>query len=219
MSDFEPLRITAHLECGIVCDRFLPIDSIIRYQIMRDRYGQQDFTLPGQERFDKSHEDPLPLRKVRDRKRDWQTWYYAASFAVWPEHVAEGSDHWVKKFDSRFLELLEQKKMARLNVGSGRYRGYHMPVFYRVAESVAWYVVGDKERIRELLATVTHLGKKTSQGWGSVSRWTVEPHAEDWSCWRDGKPMRAIPRAGGMLYGVRPSYWNPENQTECILPE
>ncbi len=109
--------------------------------------------------------------------------------------------------------------MARLNVGSGRYRGYHMPVFYRVADRVEWYVVGDAERIRHLLRTVTHVGKKTSQGWGSVSRWAVELHAEDWSCYRDGKPMRAIPQRGGILYGVRPSYWIPQNQTECILPE
>lgn len=221
MSQYVPLNITAHLECGAVCDTFLPIDGILKYQILRERHGAQDVTVPGVElhstdESSKWEQQGMPLLKVGKHVSRW--WYYAASFAVWPDHVADGTDHWVKKFDSRLIDLLESKTPKRLDVGRGRYRAYHMPVFYRATSHVDWYVVGDRVRIESLLSTVTHIGKKTAQGWGAVSRWTVEPHAEDWSCWRDGKPMRAIPASEGVLYGVRPSYWSPANQTACILP-
>ena len=46
----------------------------------------------------------------------------------------------------------------------------------------------------------------------------LEPWPEDWSCYRDGQPMRAIPADDGILYGVRPSYWSPKNQVPCRLP-
>lgn len=66
----------------------------------------------------------------------------------------------------------------------------------------------------------THIGKKAAQGYGRVIAWTVEPWPEQW--WlRDGrgKLMRAMPEPGGVLYGVRPSYWEPRHQTECRLPD
>lgn len=85
-----------------------------------------------------------------------------------------------------------------------------------------WYVVGEREAIEELLAPVTHVGKKTAQGNGRLNGWAVEPCLEDWSeTGPDGRLMRAIPcrpGEGGVLYGVRPSYWLAANQLPCVLP-
>lgn len=106
-----------------------------------------------------------------------------------------------------------------MDVASGRYKGYHMPVYYRHAQAVDWYVVGHRESISALLWHATALGKKTAQGWGAVTRWEVEPAVEDWSVHGpSGRLMRAIPREGGMLHGFRPSYWAPRNQAPCALP-
>ena len=74
-----------------------------------------------------------------------------------------------------------QGKRGKVIIEQGRYKAYHMPVFYRVAEQVEWYCVGDKARIEALLSTVTHIGKKRAQGWGRVIRWEVEPWPKDWS--------------------------------------
>lgn len=137
----------------------------------------------------------------------------------WPH--SDGQSFWVKRFDQSLSGLIDfNGKRGRIDNSSGKYKGYNMPVYYRHALYVQWYATGDKDAITGLLSDVTHLGKETNQGWGRVSSWHVEPWPEQW--WlRDGrgKLMRAIPEAGGILYGVRPSYWSPRHQTECRLPD
>lgn len=113
-------------------------------------------------------------------------------------------------------------RRGKVITGEGRYKSYHMPTFLRHALWVSWYVVGEREEIEALLARVTHVGKKTAQGNGRLSGWAVESWPEDWSeTGPDGRPMRAVPAGpgeGGVLYGVRPSYWLAANQMMCRLP-
>jgi len=108
-----------------------------------------------------------------------------------------------------------------------------MKIFYRSALWVRWYAVGDKEEIGYLLSTVTHIGKKSVQGWGRVYRWEVRKWKYDWSVWKDDQLMRGIPmealvkeRVGKQVpvdlklgnYGVRPSYWKKSNQMDLVMP-
>lgn len=215
---FEPLKITAHLMTGVISDAFLPIDGILYYQGMRERLGEQTVTLPGQS-YGGPGDHHLPLKQVNSHKREW---FYAASFAVWPEHAREGTDYWNKRVDVSLIDLVDwQGRKARIDVAAGRYKSYHMPVFYRVALFVDWFVVGDKTEIERLLGTVTHLGKKTAQGWGAVREWEVQRWAADWSIHGDhGQIMRAIPSPDltAPMYGLRPSYWLPKHQFPCRLP-
>lgn len=134
-----------------------------------------------------------------------------------PEMVTDGSDYWNKKFDSRYIEYLEWT--GKLVINSGKFRAYHMPVFYRHSLKLTWYALGDKIGIEKLLPFVTHIGKKFSQGWGRVLSWQCDNMDEDWSEEKNGQAMRSIPSENGILYGIRPSYWLRENQVECRLPE
>jgi len=215
---FEPLKITAHMQCGIITDPFLPIDGVLYYQVMREQLGEQIMTLPRQS-YGGPVDHNLPLKQINSHRRDW---FYAASFAVWPPHTCEGTDHWNKRIDMSLIDLIDwQGKKARFDVAAGRYKSYHMPVFYRAALSVSWYVVGDKAEIARLLLFVTNLGKKTGQGWGAINRWEVESVSEDWSLWSaTGRLMRAIPSTdtAAPIYGLRPSYWLPKHQFPCRLP-
>lgn len=221
MSDFRPLKITANFQTGIISDPYLPIDGILHYQVHRERLGEQTITLPGQSTGGAVNH-PLPLKKVNAYKRhNSRLWFYAASFAVWPDHAVEGRDYWNKRFDLSLCDLVDwQGRKARLDVSAGRYKSYHMPVFYRAALYVDWYVVGDRAEIERLLQTVFCIGKKCVQGWGAVRKWEVQEWPEDWSIWSGaGRLMRAIPqKEGGTLYGIRPSYWNPRHQFPCQLP-
>lgn len=215
---YEPLKITAYPQCGIISDRFLPLDAVLYYQAMREQLGEQTVTLPGQS-FGGPIDHAVPLKKLNSHTRQW---FYAASFAQWPAHAAEGADYWNKRMDMSLIDLVDwQGRKPRLEGSSGRYKSYHMPVFYRHALSISWYVVGEQDSLRNLLRFVTHLGKKCAQGWGAILRWTVEPFSHDWSVWsRTGKLMRAIPQAESpIIYGLRPSYWNPKHQFPCQLPE
>lgn len=237
LASFEPLRVTAALRTAVVSDEYLPLDGILFYQAMRERYGARDQSLPGGgvdlvQR--QSVSMPLELRRAQT---DESIWWYACSFACTRAGLpqwwrAEGQDHWNKRFDNQLSDLVDfGKRRGKVIIEKGQYRAYHMPVVYRVATEVSWHCVGDLSRIRALLATVTHIGKKQAQGWGRVAAWTVEPVDADWSCWRDGQPTRALPVAElappgqsfGVdrkirYYGVRPSYYDRRNQMSVIVP-
>jgi CRISPR type IV-associated protein Csf3 len=216
---FEPLRITAHLQTGVVSDVHLPLDAVLYYQHIRERYGEQTMSVPGRSMVP---DDPgghaLPIQKLN---RDCDAWYYAASFAQWPEHTVFGTEHWSKRFRSNLSDLVDfGKAKAKVNTARGEYKGNRTPVFYFHALYVQWFIVGDKERIERLLRFCTNLGKKVSQGWGAVLSWEVESWPDDWSVYSGtGKLMRAIPKDGGILYGIRPSYWLSRHQFECQLPQ
>lgn len=237
---FEALRVTARLRTGVICDEYLPLDGILQYQALRELLGPRDYSLPGgaigpgpMPAF------TLPLRVcyLGGTRREGAWRWYACSFAM-PQPdpmtgqsgwwMTEGQDHWNKRFDQSYASLIDfAGKRGRVIIEQNRYRAYHMPVFYRVAEQIQWYCVGDLKEIERLLATVTHVGKKASQGWGRVIEWQVERWPEDWSCWRENKPMRALPASeaaerGAMVnlryYGLRPSYYDHKNQMLVAVP-
>lgn len=209
---YEPLKITAYPRCGIITDEYLPIDGILFYAAMRQAYGAQVLTTPGKVPAVIAVDLPLEKRIINGE------WLYAASFAQW-EKPADGQGFWVKRFDRKQSGFIDfGKRRGKVIVEQGRYKAYRMPAFYRHALSVSWYVVGDKAEIENLLAHVTHIGKKTAQGNGRIITWQVESWPHDWSITRDGELMRAVPNEAGILYGVRPSYWLSENQVLCKLP-
>ena len=214
---YVPLRITAWLQTPVVSDALLPIDAVLYYAAHRELYGERIASHPGALIPSEHREQALvPLAICEGHT---PTWYYAASSAQWPTETVEGTDHWTCRFDAGLSDLIDLPH-GRINTASGRYRGYHMPVFYRSALSVWWYVRGNRETITRLLRLVSHLGKKTSQGWGAVLRWQVEPIEQDWSVTGpSGECMRPIPASDGdMLAGYRPPYWVPSRQTICRMP-
>jgi CRISPR type IV-associated protein Csf3 len=217
---YEPLHITARLRTGVVCERALPLDGILLYQAMRHAYGPQDARLPGIT-LKRTEDAPVPLLII---DAGTPGWYYACSFAVWPDHTAEGKSYWEKRIDAGRMDIVDLGKTRKINIGKGEYRSYHMPIFYLSALRVEWYAVGNALEIERLLRDVWAIGKKTAQGWGRVIRWEVEPWPEDWSARRNGELMRAIPITGDFdknrvtLTGFRPPYWLRENQALCQTP-
>jgi len=221
--NLEPLKVTAYLRTGVVADRWLPLDSILMYQANRDALGPELATVPGGS--DVQAASTLPLDIAHPGRRNW---YYKCSWAQpQPWWVAEGKDHWNKRFDSSLAGLVDfGARRGKVLIEQGQYKAYHMPVFYLAAQSVEWYCVGDSDEIRYLLSTVTHVGKKRSQGWGRVTEWRVEACSEDWSVQRDGKLTRGIPAddmLGGqpfniLYYGIRPRYYRQNNQMPLVMP-
>lgn len=223
---FEPLQITAVLRTAVIADRWLPLDGILLYQQTRAGLGSQALSTPGtsnlaQPKGELMRGGKLPIKTVHSRE-----WYYRCSWAQWSVSV-EGRDYWNKRYDNDLSDLVQfDDRRGTVNNLAGAYKAYHQPVFYRSALWVRWYCVGDRAEIMRLLSTCTHIGKKSVQGWGRVLRWEIEPIAEDWSIWKDGKLMRGIPafeKPAGYdgniaLYGVRPSYWDRRNQIMVLLP-
>lgn len=213
---YVPLKITAWLQCAVVSDAALPLDGVIYALLHRKQFGEQAATAPGQAIENGNSGVTMPFARVEEQG---PSWYYAASWAQWNGTVTEGSDHWNKRIDLGLTDIVDfGVRKAKFDVASGRYKSYHMPVYYRHALSVSWYVRGLKDELSSLLKFATHLGKKTSQGFGAVLRWQLEEIEADWSIRKDGRLMRPIPAQSGILIGFRPSYWLPKNQTICEIP-
>src|SRR3990167_2556451 len=221
----EPLLVRAMLRSGVVGYAFLPLDGMLLYQAHREWAGQQTVTLPGE--YSAQGGLSLPLDKAQFANHDYSKWYwyYKCSWAQWPEHTVEASDYWNKRFDAHLADLIDfEDKRGQVIVEKGQYKAYHHIVFYRSALWVEWYCVVDKVEIEALLSTVTHIGKKSSQGWGRVNRWEIKAISDDYSVWYGDTLMRGVPpsEAPGYptgVYGIRPSYWNKNNQMLLALPE
>lgn len=217
--NFQPLRIRVYLQSGIISDQFLPLDGVVYAQYVRDKLGERDYSLPGANNVPKAIQIQLPFRKSLV-KEDF--WFYKCSFAQWPESTIEDQQTYSKRFDLSRSDLADfGKKRAHVDNQRGFYKSYHVKVYYRHANYVEWYADGDKIELEKILNFCTHLGKKTSQGWGSVLRWEVIEWPEDWSIRGIGnRLMRSVPmQQAGFLYGVRPSYWLPKHQFNCKMPD
>lgn len=221
MPRYQPVRVRAYLQTPVVADAFLPLDGVLYALKVREVFGEKLASLAGQStvREQANGACRLPLLRHNDHTR---TWFYACSFAQWSETVAEGTDYWNKRLDQSLAYLIDFRgKRGGVPVSEGRYKAYRMPVFVRHALFVDWYAMATPDKLKRLLAFATHLGKKTSQGFGAVLKWEVEDWHSDWSVRDDaGRLMRAIPtsESGAPMLGVRPSYWNPRHQFNCLLP-
>lgn len=222
---FRPLRVRAHLRTAVITDQWLPLDGILVYQATRQQYGSRSSTMAGQLRPGEEVRAGAPLLIHNPDRPDW---YYACSWAQWPTHVTEGIDHWNKRFDASLASLVDfNDRRGKVIVEQGRYKAYHVPVFYRAALWIEWYCVGDRVDVEALLSTVTHVGKKASQGWGRVWRWEVAETGADWSVWRNNRLMRGIPAPEATIpgrtfnltwHGLRPPYWLKDNQALLAMP-
>jgi CRISPR type IV-associated protein Csf3 len=215
MLEFKQLRIRAYLQTGVISDQFLPLDGILYYHLVRDIMGEQLISKPGESNIREGAGITLPIKKAGPKN---ESWFYHVSFAQWPVNMVEDKTFYVKRFDLSLSSLVNNS--SKVKISAGQFKAYHINVYYRHAQYVEWYCIAVPEKIEQLLRFCTHIGKKTSQGWGSVLRWEVIEWPEDWAIRGPGnKLMRAVPvLEDGFLYGVRPSYWNQRHVFPCKMP-
>lgn len=157
-------------------------------------------------------------------------WHWACSWAEFPAGFEQDVLHWAKRRDYSQPALWPfvdwQGRPPKINISSGRDKAYYVPLPVVVAPTVRWHVLGDYARIAGLLTRITHLGKKgRAQGVGEVLRWRIAPAGQDFSCWRDGRPMRQIPMRKEEKefvtrhMGLRPPYWHHQMRRLVICPE
>jgi len=210
----EPFRITAYPLTPIITDRLMMLDGILLYVAMRKKYGRiHEYTKSG---AITSELVDLPL----DRRGSRDDWYYAISAAQW-DTFYEGRSFWTKRVRKKTAEMIVdfQERRGKVMVESGRYKSYQMPVFYVHARSVSWYGVGDIQQVSSMLSYISHIGKKTSYGWGRVIWQTSLWHSDYSERLEDGTLARPIPTSDdGTLYGIRPPYWLPSNWCLCRMP-
>ena len=243
----QPLKIMAHVAGSIALARpqDLALDGILAAQVLRRHYGNDFYSLPNPSEHLQFARLPLEMRgrpadeiaraktgyvlwDAATRQKDESLWYWACSSAQ-IEVKARDTQYWNKRFDTQAAlsdHIDFAGKREKILIEQGQFKAYHMPLPTLVTDRVVWYASGDAEQVASLLIGVSGLGKKRVQGNGAVLRWEIEPMDEDWSEWRAGQLMRAIPgplidtervRPLALEYiAFREPQWHPLNQAMCV---
>lgn len=220
---FKNFKIIAHMGSPIATTGVIILDSIISAAIAKetlgDEYYKGDNICPNKEKIDKW------LREILDKKQG----VYCTSIGIGDNR--EFITSWTKRWDDKNDDMVTGfKGKVRVDVGSGHFKSYHMPLVLKSYKTIEFYVRGDTERVMELLEKhINFLGKKSSQGYGEVRCWSFEETEEDYSLWKDGQPMRPMPakeceeELKGKLfnmqeYAIIPPYWRHDHREICIMP-
>lgn len=233
-----PIQITAYMAGPVAFHpgEGIPIDSPLAYAAALERLGERMFEpAPSNDVLAAQCAEPDPAVPLAVHRYD-DGWLYCASLAeIEGRHGAQRL-HWNKRFDDglaqRALEAggLDIRRKSKVQINSGEFKSYHMPLYLEHVERCIWYAVGDAAEVLRLLEThVHHLGKRRNAGHGTVAAWEVAPSeepAERWLWRSDGTPARAIPEAmlpagwqgERMIAGTRPPYWLVAHQVLCGVP-
>lgn len=243
----QPLKITAYIAGSIALARpeDLALDGILAHQVLRRHFGADFYSLPDAKETLHFAHLPLVMRgkpsegmesaetgyvlwDAATRHKDESLWYWACSSAQ-IEIKARDTQYWNKRFDTQAAlsdHIDFGGRVEKIIIEQGQFKAYHMPLSTLITDKVTWYACGDVEQVAVLLQCVFALGKKRSQGNGSVLRITVEKIPEDYSEWRDNQLMRPIP--GPLVdpeqvkwfdmqhIAFRAPQWHPLNQAMCV---
>ena len=222
MLNFKTLHIRAYLQTPVISDQFLPLDAILYNQFIRNHFGpKKGGHSPRQSIIKEGSGLQMPIQKRNINSE--HMWYYACSFAVFPDCARRDKHEYAKRFDfSEAIDRVDFKgKFSRINTKSGEFKNYFIKEYVWNTPYIDWYARADKDWLETLLPFCTHIGKKSAQGCGSVLNWNVTETEKDWYLNDDkGSLMRAVPHKDGIaLYGIRPSYWLPRHQFKVLLPQ
>lgn len=158
--------------------------------------------------------------------------FHLASFSIGGFEAHDR--HWLnRRFPIEQAQTIGTHALKRIRITAGAQKSYRIPmeVGYLVDSRLDWFATGDATLVRELLAYVTHVGKRRGVGKGEVTAWSV--HAcEAWPGFpvvRDGLPLRPLPqdwpglidptevayRTVGCVDGP---YWDKSREELCAVP-
>lgn len=226
---FKNFKVVAHMRTPIVTIEPIILDSIILAAKAKEILGEEFYSgknVVGTEEEVRSMLDP-----ILDRKHN----VYCTGIGI-GEH-RESVTSWTKRWDEKNDDIVKfnGKGKERVDIGSGFYKNYHMPVVTKSYKTITFCVRGNMEEVKRLLENyIFYLGKKGSQGFGQVKKWEFEEIEADWSIYRDGKLMRPVPAkeckekieemmqkeipVNARQHPILPPYWRKETEL-CLMPE
>ncbi len=226
---FKNFKAIAHMKTPIAAIDPIILDSIISAAKAKEILGEDFYTgenIAGTREQIESMLDPII---------DKQFGVYCTSIGIGDnrEHVGSWSKRWDDKNDD--IVAFRGRGKERIDIGSGFYKNYHMPLVLKSYKTITFYVRGDMAEIKRLLEKyIFYLGKKGSQGYGQIRRWEFEEIEKDYSLFKKGEIMRPIPaeqceeyveqqmRLGKNInarqHPTIPPYWRKETEL-CLMPE
>lgn len=212
----ENLKITLQMRTPIAFIGMIHFDAVLMSTLII-REMRRPFDTPGHDLkavIEKAM--PLDLATLDNGK---QIFTASVGFGQGCVSVARWYKRWDEQHDDR-VDFAEKK--AHVEHKRGFFKQYDMPLVILSTPEMVFYARGDAKRVEIILRCLTHIGKKSSQGYGEIREKRVRVVEQDWSLWRDGQPMRALPimKEGCLVqfHGYSFPYWDRRNQDVCIVP-
>ena len=133
-STFAPMKITFEMRSPVVTADYVFLDGLISSAVFKDNVS--DYQDLPENRNELIH-IPLPIKQHGAIEM-----FYAASIGH-ADRVIDGVDHWRKRAE------VESKR--KIQVGSGQYKMYDMPMPTQWAHEWIFYADGCIDEIRRLL--------------------------------------------------------------------
>lgn len=94
-------------------------------------------------------------------------------------------------------------------------------------EIITWYGEGDIAKIKDLMSTISFIGKRRANGFGEIESIDIKESDLDGVLGYINEPLRPIPES--LFQGDksslradaawRPAYWHPDNRAICYVPQ
>ena len=211
----KPLKIVFEMMTPICLSYpFIFFDGLLAHLVYRRELGEDFYALPSKRVIKVQGERLIPLKKTAG--------IYHASVSFFD--FKDGFGYRIyKKFCERYFEY-EKSRIKKIDRRRGAFRDHIIHLIYVPARKVTFYANGDREKIEDLLSSLSALGKKTSIGFGFFKKYVIEEIDEDRSIVYQGRAMRTIPfplfsyatDIATMAY--KPPYWAIENHIPCAIP-
>lgn len=139
-----------------------------------------------------------------------------------PAPVAAETLRWRRK-----RARLDAMSGRRVTIAGGPFKSTNIPVQTLTTPWLDFHLVGDRERVRELLSDAIAIGRGYSSGLGTILGIEYLPDPEERAlAWR-GQPTRALPLGNGCPplvdpivadVSTRAPYWAGKGRCHCAVP-
>lgn len=214
----EPLKITITLNTPVVTGKHpICLDGVLNRALALDLWGSAALDMDTSNLPDL----PLPLKKSGFKKE-----YYHASIMFYKYGVYDNST-WYKTADYKDQHLEDPDDKTKVDIGRGYFKSCNITMTHLNDDKVYFYANGDKDEIKRLLKLITHLGKKSSQGYGRIGKIEITMEDKDKSVFCDNKLMRPVPLSElkdskvdmyKIVTSYKPCYFDIRNTTLCGVP-
>lgn len=210
------LKVTAHLRSPLVsAGGYMTLDGLLASRLFDEL---QD--------VEAAHA-AIPVRQTEGL-------YHASAAILEPVRERVTFIAGLREAHSLDPDLIKRKKSGELHMKFSSELTNVMNTYdLLTAPTVTWYVEGDADEIRRLLAPVAFIGKRRASGFGEVAEWrfeldedgTEEPYRFGVEG-PFGEPLRPVPVAlfrGDTSHPIvdaawRPAYWNLAHRVACYAP-
>jgi hypothetical protein len=142
-------------------------------------------------------------------------------------------EHYAKRIAVEEADMLRDDSRLVVATTNSWTKAYRLPLDVRQIDRVVWFVGGTKRKtLHSLLRRITAIGRKRSQGFGRIAKWTYDYTEGDYSWFAPHagqlilmRPLPYCPELPANLAGYRRDfaaclspYWHPHRFTEVVLP-